>query len=216
MKTLNPAAPVARLEESSLRRIAIFAYGVTCYLIGVTGLCWLIATTLDLIPFTGGALTTSGLAGAIAINLALIAVFGIQHAIMARPAFKQRWRQVLPKSTERSTFVLGAGVTMSLAMWLFQPLPAVVWSFESPAVQVVLRTLCVLGWGYLFASTFAIDHFELFGLRQVYLNLRNRDSGAPAFVQRWMYRFDRHPIMSGALIGLWATPIMRRREIRGP
>jgi len=193
---------------SLARRVAFFAYGVTCYAIGVSGLVWLIGVTLGVIPITGGPVQITSMGGAIALDVLLVALFGIQHAIMARPAFKERWTKIVPEPIERSTFTLLAGLLMALAMGLWQPMPQLVWSVGQPAIAMALTAACALGWVYLLAATFCIDHFQLFGLRQVTSYLLAKPSTEPTFVRRVMYRFDRHPIMSGVLVGVWAAPVM--------
>ena len=187
----------------------IFLYGILCYVLGVSGLVWLILVTLGFVPFADGPIRMGTQTQAILFNLGLVALFGVQHAVMARPAFKARWTKIVPPAAERSTFTMLAGLLMANMMFLWQPLTAQVWAVEQPAIALALRVLCGLGWGYMLLSTFAIDHFELFGLKQVYRQLRGLETPAPNFQQRWMYRFDRHPLMTGAMVGLWSTPDMR-------
>ena len=187
---------------------AVFVYGVGAYTVGVSGLVALILATLEILPFTGGPVSIDGTAGRIAFNLGLISLFGIQHAIMARPAFKRRWTQIIPAAAERSTFVALAGILMGAIVGLWQPLPEVLWAAGDGAPRYALLSLCAFGWAYLLAATFAIDHFELFGLRQVWRGLKGNSTPSPSFQARFMYRFDRHPIMTGVLIGLWSAPTL--------
>lgn len=187
---------------------ALFATGVLCYAVGVSGLVALILATLDVVPFTGGPVELSGTWPAIAFNLGLIAVFGVQHAIMARPAFKERWTRVVHPAIERSIFTALAGGLVGLIVWLWQPLTDVFWTVGDGPARWALLGLCAFGWTYLLAASFAIDHFELFGLKQVWRNLTGRPTAPPPFRARLMYRFDRHPIMTGALLGLWSAPTM--------
>ncbi len=203
------ATPYAPSSSSAFSRWSVFVLGVAFYAIGVAGLVWWILATAGIVPFTGGPLAIEGRGAAIAFNLGLIALFGVQHAIMARPAFKARWTKIVPAALERSIFTLLAGGLMALAMWLWQPMTEQVWLVEHGVARVALWSLSAFGFAYLFAATFAIDHFELFGLRQIWRNLRGDTTPSPAFQQRFMYRFDRHPIMSGVLIGVWFTPDMR-------
>jgi len=207
----SPAALSSQASASATAssRLGILTYAVVCYALGVSGLCWLIFATLDVVPFTGGPAALSSTGAAIAFNLVFLFLFGFQHAVMARLGFKERWRSVLPQAAERATFTLMAGLLMALAMWVWQPLPKVIWQVETPALAIGLRALCALGWAWLLAATFAIDHFELFGLKQAWRHFRGTEQPQVPFVMRFMYRFDRHPIMTGALIGLWATPVMR-------
>ena len=196
-------------QSSTLSRVLIFAYGVTCYALGVSGLVWLILVTLGIVPFAVGPIEIATPAAAIGFNIALVALFGIQHAIMARPWFKERWTKIIPASAERSTFTLLAGLLMANMMFLWQPLGAEIWTVQNETVQLAMRGLCAFGWVYMLTATFAIDHFELFGLKQVYRQLRGDSTPAPAFQQRLMYHFDRHPLMTGVLIAIWSQPVMR-------
>jgi len=206
--TTYPSHITSPSSASTLARCITLVYGVGAYTIGVAGLVYIILVTLGLVPFTGGPLSVGSTGAAIAVNLGLVALFGVQHAIMARPGFKRRWTQIIPAAAERSTFTMLAGALMVLAMWLWQPLETSLWSIETPALRWALLGGCAFGWCYLLAATFAIDHFELFGLKHVWRNLRGLETPEPSFKQRAMYRFDRHPIMSGVLLGLWCTPDM--------
>ena len=203
--TSTLASPESR---SFAARAGIFAYGITCYLLGVSGLMALILACLGVLPFTGGVVELSSTGSAIAFNLAFILLFGVQHAIMARPAFKKRWTQIIPEPMERSTFVVLAGGIMGVAIWLWQPLDAVVWSVAPGTAAVAITILGALGWAYMFTASFAIDHFELFGLAQVWRAFRGQEKPQVDFKQRLHYAFDRHPLMTGILFGLWATPNM--------
>ena len=202
-----PFSP-ATSSPSALGRAVAMAYGMTCYGVGVAGLVALILVTLGVLPLTGGPITIEGEAARIAFNLSLIAAFGLQHAVMARDAFKRRWTQIIPASVERSTFTALSGLIAGAIVWLWQPQPSVIWQVEGTFASYGLRGLCGLGWAYLLAATFAIDHFELFGVKQVWRNLRGTETPPANFKERFMYRFDRHPIMTGVLVGLWSTPVM--------
>jgi len=145
---------------------------------------------------------------AVLVDLVLLGLFAFQHSVMARPAFKERWTRIVPKPAERSTYVLMTSVVLALLFWQWRPIPGLVWNIEDPVGNGLLQGLFWLGWVILFASTFMIDHFDLFGLRQVYLRLKGRPYRPVPFVQAALYRFVRHPIMLGVLIGHWATPSM--------
>lgn len=196
-----PARPLAY-------RIAIFAYGVAAYAIGVAALLAVIVFMLGIVPFTGGPPGALGLGRGLAVDLLLLVAFALQHSVMARPAFKQRWTRIIPASAERSTYLVATGLFLGLLLALWQPMPSVVWSVETPALRWAVLAVGLCGWAYLLAASFAINHFELFGLRQVYQALRGRKLTEVPFRERWMYRFDRHPIMTGVLVGIWATPVM--------
>jgi protein-S-isoprenylcysteine O-methyltransferase Ste14 len=201
-------ASIPEPRRSLAYRLAIFAFGVLAYALGVGALAALVAISLGVLPFTGWPLGRLPLGAALALDLALLVVFGLQHSLMARPAFKARWTRVVPAAAERATYLLATALALVPLLLLWQPLPAVVWQTEVTAARWLLTAIAIGGWLYLLAASFAINHFELFGLQQVYCALRDRPLTQPAFRVRWMYRFDRHPIMSGILIALWVTPTM--------
>lgn len=178
----------------------LFFFGVILYLIAFTGNL-LVAKGVD----TG---TSTSLLNALFINIGLITLFGIQHSVMARPVFKAWITRFVPQSIERSTFVLVASLLVTLLIWQWQPIPTVVWSIESPVGKAIMYGLFALGWGLLFLSTFLIDHFELFGLKQVFQQLKTYQPVNPTFKTPWLYKLVRHPMMVGIIIGLWATPLM--------
>ena len=189
-------------------RASVFAFGVAAYLIGVGALVAAILIMLGVFQFTGGPLGQMSLGRALALDLLLLVTFAVQHSVMARSSFKARWTRVIPAAAERSTYLLATGLVVLPLLVLWQPMPAVVWSVQATAARWVLLGIALLGWSYLLAASFAIDHFELFGLQQSYRALRGRPLTRAPFRVRWMYRFDRHPIMTGILIGMWVTPTM--------
>ncbi len=189
-------------------RVAVFAFGLSAYLVGVGALVAFILSMLGVVPFTGGPLGKSSLGPALAVDLLLLLLFGLQHSVMARPRFKERWTRVIPAAVERSTFLIATGLALLPLLWLWQPMPALVWAVHALALRCTLLGIALAGWSYLLLASFAINHFELFGLQQVYQALRGRQLTQPPFQVRWMYRFDRHPIMTGILIGIWVTPTM--------
>lgn len=211
MSTHTATIELARPSLTS--RLAVVAYGVVCYALGLAGLVWLITAMLGLVPFAVGPTLFESTAGAVAFDLALIAVFGVQHAIMARPSFKRAWARHLPAATARPTFTLLAGGLTALILFAWQPLPGHAWNLEATWQVVGLRGLAVVGWSYLLVASFVIDHFELFGLKQVWRNFTGGEEPSVPFVVRGMYRFDRHPIMTGMLIGLWVTPTMSMSQL---
>jgi protein-S-isoprenylcysteine O-methyltransferase Ste14 len=145
---------------------------------------------------------------ALFINLALMSLFAVQHSVMARKPFKQWWTQFIPKSVERSTYVLLASLTLLLLFWQWRPMPAIIWHVEEPEMAVVITGLSLLGWVIVFTSSFLINHFELFGLHQVANNLVGRNMPEPVFRTPLYYKFVRHPIYLGFIIAFWAAPIM--------
>jgi protein-S-isoprenylcysteine O-methyltransferase Ste14 len=190
--------------------IVTFVYGLVSY--GA-----FFATFLYAIGFLGGfgvPLTVDGGGPesapgvALGINLALLALFGIQHSVMARPAFKQAWTKVIPKSMERSTYVLLSSLILALTFWLWRPMPGTVWDAQAGPVRAALWTLFALGWVVLLISTFLINHFELFGLQQVWQNLRGQRTTEARFREPLFYKLVRHPLYVGWLMTFWATPTM--------
>ncbi|QDU86570.1 NnrU protein [Planctomycetes bacterium Pla163] len=184
--------------------LAVCAYGL-----GVTGLVALIVTSFGLYSFQWSPNVASTVTGGLLLDAGLLALFGIQHTIMARPGFKQWWTGVVPAALERSIFVALSGALLLLILWGWQPMGATVWQLDASWARTALFVLQGAGWTYLLAATFAVDHFHLFGLTQPWRALNGRSPAEPVFRRRLMYRFDRHPIMTGVLVGLWATPHMR-------
>ena len=201
----------ADLNASLPNRIVVLIYGVLCYVVGVIGLGAIIAALARIVPF--GFFARPGSGHALGSNLLLVAVWGVVHTGMARSAFKSVLTRVIPEPAERATYVLVAGVTSLLLVGAWQPIPGVVWSVSNEAARILLWALFAFGWVYLLAATFAIDHFDLFGLRQVYFHFRQQRREPLRFVKRAMYRFSRHPIQTGVLIGIWATPEMTHTQL---
>jgi protein-S-isoprenylcysteine O-methyltransferase Ste14 len=189
--------------------IIAFFYGIFTYGLGVASLLYLILFVGNLwVPKTIDSAATGSPALALLVDLVLIALFGLQHSIMARPGFKAWWTRMVPKSVERSTYMLATGLVTGLLCWQWHPIAGSVWSVESPAIRMALHGMYWLGWALLFAATFMINHFDLFGLRQVYLRLKNKPYTPVPFVQVAFYKVIRHPIMLGLLLGFWSTPDM--------
>ncbi len=192
-----------------LERLAFLAYGLVCYLIFLATFLWAIA-------FVGGIGVTRALDGpasgalltAIGIDTALLGLFAVQHSVMARRWFKQRWTRIVPEPIERSTFVLFASLALALLLWQWQPLGGSVWRVDDPAGRAALWTLFGLGWALVLVCTLLIDHLELFGLRQVWNHFTGRPNVAPHFVTPGPYRLVRHPLYLGFLLAFWATPEM--------
>ncbi len=193
-----------------MQRFATLAYGGFCYAI-------FFATFLYLIGFVGNAFVPltvdSGAPSAslwlsLGIDVALIAVFGLQHSLMARPGFKRAWTRVIPAVAERSTYVLLSSLALILLFLAWQPIPTVVWEAESPAGRGLLTGLFLTGVTLVLYSTFLIDHFDLFGLRQVFLHFRRREYSEKRFATPSLYRFVRHPLYVGWFVTFWATPTM--------
>lgn len=145
---------------------------------------------------------------ALLINSALITLFGLQHSLMARPAFKEKWTRVIPQAVERSTYVLLSGVVLVFVCYAWQPVGGVIWNVESQFGRILLPAIQLSGWVLVVAASFMINHFELFGLQQVWFHFRDQQEPTLSFRERFMYRIVRHPLQLGFLIGLWSTPTM--------
>ena len=190
------------------RTIAL-VYGAISYLL-------FFATFLYSIGFVGNQVVPkaidSGVSGnifdAIVLNVALLSIFAVQHSIMARPGFKAWWTRIISKAVERSTFVLLTSLILALIFWKWQPMGDIVWSVENQIGVIALWTIFAIGWLVVLVSTFMINHFELFGLTQVYDNFKGRESSPPKFMVLGLYKVVRHPIMLGFIIAFWATPVM--------
>lgn len=191
-----------------MTRALVLSYGAICYAIFFATFVYMIGFLSGyVVPKTidsGPAIAT---APAILINLVLIALFGIQHTVMARPGFKRRWNQLVPPSAERSTYVLLGSLLLVLLMWQWRPMPQVIWQVGTPW-SYLIWALCAFGWVLVLASTFAINHFHLFGLQQVWQRFRERPLTSPEYKEWWMYKVVRHPLMLGFIIAFWATPMM--------
>ena len=184
-------------------------YGFVCYVVFLGSFLYAIGFVGNLIvPKAIDSGPSTALPEALVINLVLLGLFAVQHSVMARPGFKAVWTRIVPRSVERSTYVLISSLLLALIYWKWQAIPTVVWDVSSPALNAFLLVLFALGWLILLLSTFMINHFDLFGLRQVYLLARGLEYTPLNFTQRAFYKFVRHPIMLGFVIAFWATPHM--------
>jgi protein-S-isoprenylcysteine O-methyltransferase Ste14 len=185
-------------------------YGVLSYFVFFATFLYLIAFVGDCpaIPYAVDRGPAASLPLAIGIDLALIALFGVQHSVMARAWFKAGWTKAVPAPVERSTYVLLASLCLILLFVFWRPIPMVVWSVSNPILAYVLWGVFALGWGIVLLSTFLINHFELFGLRQVWSHAGGHEIPAPEFRTPFFYRWVRHPLYSGFVLAFWATPVM--------
>lgn len=188
-------------------RALIVAYGVVAYLAFFVVILYTIGFVSGFaVPKAINDGPVGGVAEAVVVNTCLMLLFVIQHTVMARPAFKRWITAYIPQAAERSTFVLLASACLGLVLWRWQPIPDVLWQAEHPLVRGVLHSISLLGWGIVFFSSFLIDHFDLFGLRQVVLHARSRPYTDHPFVVRSLYKFVRHPLMLGFVLAAWFTP----------
>jgi protein-S-isoprenylcysteine O-methyltransferase Ste14 len=192
-----------------LKRLLFFAYGLASYAI-------FLATFLYAVAFVGGFAVSRRLDGplqtslpsALAIDCALLTIFAVQHSVMARRWFKERWTQIVPWTIERSTYVVCASLALLLLFWQWRPIGIPIWSVENPDARIVLWALFATGWATVLTVTFLINHFDLFGLRQVWLPLIGRPYTPVTFCTPLPYRFVRHPLYFGFLLAFWMTPTM--------
>ncbi len=192
-----------------LRRISVFVYGVIAYAV-------FFATFLYAIGFVGNIFVPTSIDGAVEgslgaallIDTLLLGLFAVQHSVMARPAFKRWWTRIVPEAAERSTYVLLSSIALIALFAFWQPIGGVVWDIQSPAGRAAAYALFAFGWLLVLVSTFLINHFDLFGLRQVWFYLRGKEYEPLAFVTPGPYRHVRHPLYLGWLFAFWATPTM--------
>lgn len=204
------APPVTRQHPplARTRRPFVLAYAAVVYLFFLLVLGYSadflggagVPRTLDRGP-------AAGWPAAVAIDLALLLLFAVQHSVMARPWFKRAWTRLVPPPAERATYVLLASAALALVFWGWRPVRPTIWHLTGPAAGVVVAVY-FCGWALALTATFTISHFDLFGLRQAYLHARRARYRPPAFTERGLYRLVRHPLMTGFLVIFWAAPTM--------
>lgn len=200
-----------RAERAPAGGLLSMAFGLACYLFFLGTFLYTIGFVADLtiLPHTidhGGLQSPAYIA--IAVNLSLLAIFALQHSIMARPAFKRAWTKIVPQHLERSVFVLAATACLALLLWQWRPITEPVWSVSGSAVRYVLYGMQALGWATVLFATFLINHFELFGLNQTFDALMGRSPADPVFRTPSLYRYVRHPLYLGFVIAFWSAPDM--------
>lgn len=192
-----------------MKRIIFFSYGVISYAIFFVTFLYAIGFIGNFaVPKTIDGIPEVSLGAALLINTLLLGVFAIQHSVMARPTFKKWWTRIVPMEIERSTYVLLSSIALIALFVFWQPMGGVIWNVTSPAGQVVLYTLFGFGWALVLVATFLINHFDLFGLRQVTLQLVNKPYTDLQFNTPWLYKYVRHPLYVGWFFAFWATPTM--------
>lgn len=190
-------------------RVLAFLYGVLCYVVTMATFAYSMGYLANyFVPRSIDSGTPDSLVRSLVINGMLMSLFAIQHSVMARKGFKDRWTKVIPEPVERSTYILSASLVVIVMMWQWRPMPQVIWNIESEAGRILIIAVYLAGWAILFLGTFLINHFDFFGLRQVYLHLTRRERSELPFRTPALYRFVRHPIMLGTLIAFWAAPRM--------
>jgi protein-S-isoprenylcysteine O-methyltransferase Ste14 len=193
-----------------MTRVLCVLFGSLAYIIFFATFLYLIGFVANVpdLPRTVDRGPESALAPALIVNLALIALFGVQHSVMARAGFKRAWTRIVPEPIERSTYVLFASGALILLFAFWRPIPQPVWDVEQTFGVFLLWTLFMLGWMTVLVSTFLINHFELFGLAQVFRNLLGGPAEPPRLRQPFFYKLVRHPLYTGFFIAFWATPTM--------
>ncbi len=190
-------------------RSAALIYGVIAYAVSLFSLFYLVGFVGNLfVSRSINSVLEGSLGQALAIDTCLLALFTLQHSVMARQGFKQWWTRIVPPPVERTTYVLFSSLLLLFLFWQWRPILSVVWEVHKPNLQLILEALFWIGWLISFHSTFLVDHPDFFGLRQVYLYARGREYASPRFKMPDLYQYVRHPIMMGFLIAFWSTPVM--------
>jgi protein-S-isoprenylcysteine O-methyltransferase Ste14 len=194
----------------AMSRAATLVFAIICYAIFFATFLYLIVFVGDF-SFAGRTVDVGPEAPtttAVIIDVALIALFGLQHSIMARPAFKARWTRIVPPPAERSVYVLAASIALIILFRGWRPIDSIVWNVRNVLLGDAIWVAFWLGWGMVLLSTFLINHFELFGLQQAWLNVRGRQAAPPQFRQPFFYKWVRHPLYLGFFLAFWAAPEM--------
>jgi len=196
-------------EAAAMKRFLFLAYGLLAYLLFVAVFLYAVGFVGDIVvpkAIDDGPIVPPSTA--IVVDVLLLGMFAVQHNIMARPRFKEWWTQFLPRPIERSTYVAAASLLLMLLFWQWRPLPGVVWHVDNGVGRGVLWVLFFVGWATVLYSSCVIDHFELFGLRQVWLYFTGREYTTAPFSERSLYRWVRHPLMFGFILAFWSAPTM--------
>ena len=192
-----------------MKKSFAFIYGLLAYLIFLIAFLYAIGFVGNfIVPKSIDSGTETGFLQALLVNALVLSLFVIQHSIMARPAFKKWFTSIISPAIERSTFVLLTSLILLLIFWQWQPITKVVWNVENKTVAMILTGVFFFGWLVVFLSTFMINHFELFGLKQIFDNLKNKQPQSHVLQVNFFYKIVRHPIMLGFIIAFWATPFM--------
>jgi len=191
-------------------RAIYLIYGLIAYLLFVVAFVYAIGFVGDLTVVPKGINDGApvSLFAAVVIDVLLLGLFAVQHNVMARPWFKEWWTRFVPRPIERSTFVAAASLLLLVLYWLWRPIPDIVWQVDNAVGRAALWSLYFAGWAIVLYSSFVIDHFELFGLKQVWRSWRGEEHVSAPFSERSLYRWVRHPLMLGFVIAFWSAPTM--------
>lgn len=191
-----------------MKHLPTLCVGVISYLLFLVAALYGLSFTLGGILSDPISTPHAPAALALLVDVGLLLAFGIQHSVMARPGWKKQWTTIIPPTLERSLYVLIASILLLAMFWCWQAISGAIWQVNGPVVRILIYGLCLVGWAIVILSTFQIDHFELFGLRQVWQALRNQPTMPTEFKRPFLYRIVRHPMMVGFLLAFWATPTM--------
>jgi protein-S-isoprenylcysteine O-methyltransferase Ste14 len=192
-----------------MKKTIFFLYGVISYVIFFATFCYAVGFVSTLfVPKHIDSVPQNSLGYALLVNAGLLFVFALQHSIMARPAFKKWWTKFVPQTIERSTYVLLASLCLLLLFWKWEPMGGTIWTVKSETARIILTAICLLGFAIVLVSTFLINHFDLFGLRQVWLYFIGKPYQHLSFKTPFFYRYVRHPLYLGFMIAFWAAPVM--------
>lgn len=192
-----------------MSRALVLTYGIVSYALSMVAIVYAVGFVGNyVVPKSIDSGVQGDVSMSVVINLGLLGLFAIQHSVMARPAFKRAWTKLVPQSIERSTYVLLSALVLILLYHQWRPLTDTVWLVENNALSLLLQAVYFLGWGLVVLSTFLLNHFELFGLQQVYAEFRGTTAVPPKFRTPFLYKLVRHPIYFGFLLAFWVTPHM--------
>lgn len=202
-------------------RTLAFVYGLLCYVmfLATFGYAilflgnWYVPKSVDVLPDSLNSQLSTGTGMAILINVILLGVWAVPHTVMARPFFKKWWTTIVPAHLERSTYVLQANILLIVLYWQWRPMTGEIWSVENATLGAILTAISLAGWALAVYSTFLIDHFDLFGMRQVWLHLKGQEYSQRPFMERSAYKLVRHPLMLGYFLAFWATPTMTQGHL---